>query len=136
MLRAILIIAATLALGACATTRDANEAMSRRFVGAPVDSFFLSYGPPAASHRLNDGRQMYLWAESPQTLHLPGYTNTQVNVVGNTAWVTGWTSPGSTVEMQCQVRIVVNRQGRIERILSHSDTTGWWQLSRCAEIFI
>jgi hypothetical protein len=121
-------------LAGCTTTDQANEAMAGKFIGQPTDSFFLSYGPPAASHRLDDGRMMYLWAENSQSLYIPGSTTATVNMVGSTAWVSGWTSPGTTIDIQCQVRIV-SRDGRIEQILAHSDSIGWWQLSRCNEVF-
>lgn len=135
MKKAILISAIAASLASCTTTEQANEAMASRFSGTSVDNFFLQYGPPVASHELYDGRRMFLWAENPESVHFPGTTTSQVNVVGNTAWVSGWTSPGSTVTVQCQVRIVVDQQGQIEQILSHSDSVGWWQMSRCNEVF-
>lgn len=134
MKKALLLFAALL-LAACTTTERANEVMSARFVGTPVDSFFLRYGPPTASHALNDGRRMYLWAENAQHVTFTGVSTAQVTMVGSTGWVTGWNTPRSTVNIQCQVRLLVDQRGRIQKILSHSDSIGWWQLSRCHELF-
>ena len=118
----------------CTTTEQANAAMESKFVGQTTDSFFVDHGPPAASHNLDDGRVIYLWAENPHSVYLPGSTTATVNVVGNTAWVNGWTSSPSSINVQCQVRII-SRDGKIEKIVAQSDSVGWWQLSRCNEIF-
>lgn len=134
-MKTFVVLLIALGVVGCTTTEQANEAMSARYVGAPVDSFFLQHGPPVATHDMYDGRRMFLWAENPDQVHFPGTTTTQVNVVGNTAWVTGWSTPGSTMTVQCQVRIVVDQQGRIQDILSHSDSIGWWEMSRCHELF-
>jgi hypothetical protein len=109
--------------------------MASRFDGMPVDNFFLQYGPPSSSYTLQDGRRMYIWAEHPQTLELHGLSTATVNVVGNTAFVSGFNDPHSTITMQCQVRILTRPNGTIQQILSQYDTVGWWQLSRCNEIF-
>lgn len=128
-------IVGALALASCTTTEQANQAMADRYMGMPVDSFFLQYGPPATSYTLNDGRKMYLWAENPQHVTFSGVSTAQVTMVGNTGWVTGWNTPSSSVDIQCQVRILADQRGHIQQILSHSDSIGWWQLSRCNEIF-
>lgn len=109
--------------------------MANRYVGSPVDSFFLRYGPPASSYTMQDGRKMYVWAENAKHLTFTGVSTAQVNVIGNTAYVTGMNTPSSTVDIQCQVRIVADQQGRIQQILSHADSVGYWQTSRCNEIF-
>src|SRR5690606_10576267 len=93
LIRTALLLACVLALASCTTTEQANEALAARFVGAPVDEFFIQHGPPSASHTLDDGRRMYLWAEKAETVTFGGVSNAQVTMVGNTAWVTGWSTP-------------------------------------------
>jgi len=130
----VILVAAFLALAGCTTTQDANKVLASRYIGASADEFFVQNGPPAAEHVMDDGRKMYLWAERPQSLNIGGSSFGTVNVVGNTAWWNGWSSPSQSVTIQCSVRIVT-RAGKIEAILSHQDTVGWWQLSRCSEVF-
>jgi hypothetical protein len=123
-----------LALAGCATTEQANEVIQSRYMGQPVDRFFLDRGPPIAEHRLNDGRMMYLWTSGTEPGLLPSSATGFVTMIGSTAWWTGWgTAPGA--ELECRVRIVASRSGRIVQILTQRDTIGWWELSRCHEIF-
>jgi len=129
-----LVLTSLIAAG-CTTTEQANEAMETRFLGTSVDDFFINYGPPMASHTLTDGRNIYLWAEKGGSVTLPSQTHGTVTMIGDTAWWNGWTSPGTTINVQCQVRIVASKIGEIERILAHSDSLGWWEMSRCHELF-
>lgn len=131
MKRILAVSLAALLLSACTTTEQANTALATRFAGQTADSFFLRYGPPTSSYRMNDGRMMYLWVERQRNFSTP--STSTVNVIGNTAFVN--TTPGSNIEVQCQVRLVVNQAGVIDQIIAHSDSIGVWQMSRCNEVF-
>lgn len=118
-----------LAVAGCSTTgtREANEAVAAKYVGQPVDAFFLEHGPPHDEHQLNSGDTMYLWAENalvPRGIY--GLQPVSAN------------GPTSTdrVVVQCELQIVASRSGTIQRISVHNDTIGEWQLSRCREKFV
>ncbi|MDX8532795.1 hypothetical protein RFM41_13190 [Mesorhizobium sp. VK25A] len=134
-MRRIIGISTTILLSACTTTQQANTALSTKFAGKSADSFFMQYGPPASSYTMNDGRRMYVWAETQRNFQLPGSSTSTVNVIGNTAYVNTTTTPGANIAMQCQVRLVVSQAGTIEQIQAQSDSMGVWQTSRCNEVF-
>ncbi|MBU0584023.1 MAG: hypothetical protein KKB66_16015 [Alphaproteobacteria bacterium] len=131
MQRILTVAFVALMLSACTTTEQANTALASRFKGQTADSFFLRFGPPVTSYDMDDGRRMFVWAEKQKNFSTP--STSTVNVIGNTAFVN--TTPGSNVEVQCQVRLVVNKSGVIEEILAQSDSIGVWQMSRCNEVF-
>lgn len=126
---------APLLLAGCTTTEMANKSMAEQFQGQPTDSFFLKFGPPASSYKLNDGRTMYTWAEKNKSYYMPGTSTSTVNMIGNTAYVNTTTSPSSTIDVQCQVRIIASKTGKIEQVLAQSDSMGMWEMSRCNEVF-
>lgn len=95
----------------------------------------MQYGPPASSYTMNDGKRMYVWAETQRNYQLPGSSTSTVNMIGNMAVVNTTTTPGASIAMQCQVRLVVSKSGIIEQILAQSDSMGMWQTSRCNEVF-
>jgi hypothetical protein len=123
-----------LILAGCTTTQQANTSMQATFVGKPADDFFLQYGPPIATHQLDDGRHMYLWTEGRHDFYLPGTTTGTVTLAGNTAWWNGWTTPPTDVNVECVLRIVT-KAGIIQQIMAQSDSIGMWQTSRCNELF-
>ncbi len=125
------IVAVAVALSACTTTEQANDAMASRFTGQSADSFFLKYGPPLSFYQMDSGQRMYVWAERQRNIATAG-TST-VTMVGKTAIVN--TTPGSNIAVQCQVRLVVGQDGKIQQITAQSDSIGLWQMSRCNEIF-
>lgn len=84
---------------------------------------------------MNDGRRMYIWAETQRNFQLPGTSTSTVNMIGNTAFVNTTTTPGANIAMQCQVRLVVSKSGIIEQIGAQSDSMGVSQTSRCNEVF-
>jgi len=126
----LVVLGVLLASSACTTTQQANEALETKFIGQSTDNFFLQYGPPSSSYQMNDGRMMYQWSERPRHYAMP--STSTVNVYGNTAFVN--TTPGGTMTVQCEVRIV-SRNGKIEQILASSDSWGMWETSRCHEVF-
>ena len=73
---------------------------------------------------MNDGRQIYVWAEQQPNFTIPGNWTSTVNVVGNSAYVNTTTTPDTNIAMQCQVRLVVSKSGTIEQILAQSDSMG------------
>ena len=122
-------------LTGCTTTEMANKTMATQFTGQSTDSFFLKFGPPASSYKLNDGRTMYVWAEPNKSYHIAGTSSSTVNMIGNTAYVNTTTTPSSTLDVQCQVRILASKSGKIEQIMAQSDSMGMWEMSRCNEVF-
>jgi len=102
--KACFVVAAGLALGACATTQQAEKAVSDRYVGQPSDAFFARYGAPYTSFPLNDGGTVYRWRGGQATVApLPQNQPIAAPVAGagtstsHTSTTTSHPSPGTTV---------------------------------------
>lgn len=124
-------IAVTLAASSCTTTEQANSALDSRFRGKSADSFFLAYGPPSSSYKLNSGGTLYTWQERAKVYNLPDTVNT--TIIGNQAFST--VDPGGRVHIQCTLKLNVSASGTIEKIDVLNDSIGDWQMSRCNEVF-
>ncbi|MEP0941253.1 MAG: hypothetical protein ABJH63_18845 [Rhizobiaceae bacterium] len=122
-------------LAGCTTTKDANEGLKLRYLGSPVDDFFIKHGPPQQQHISDSGKRLYVWSENPILNVSPGSTNTTVSVGNGSTIATTTSTPNTTTVIQSQVKIVTSASGTIENIQAHGDTIGNWELSRCAEIF-
>ncbi len=134
-MKRLILVCFAAAVTACTTTEQANEALSSKYIGKPVDQFFIENGPPSSQYNTQDGRTIFVWAEAPQSITMPGSSYTTVTGYGNTATAYTNYSPATTIDIQCQVRIVSNKAGKIEQILSQKDSSGVWEMSRCNEIF-
>lgn len=119
----------------CATTEDANIGLTSTYSGRSVDEFFIQHGPPQQGIELSDGRRIFVWAEKARNYNIPSTAQTNTNVYGNFAQSTTTFSGGGSIEVQCQVKIMADKQGIIESIETFSDTVGEWGISRCAELF-
>lgn len=121
-----------LALAGCTTTQQANKVLETRFKGSSADSFFLAYGPPSSSYKLNSGGgTLYTWSEQAKNYTMPMRANT--TMYGNQAYTTF--SGGGSYSVQCSLKIAVDAGGTIQTIDVLSDTMGDWELSRCHEVF-
>ena len=60
----------TLALGACTTTEEAQQVLQSRWIGQPVDNFFMRYGPPYASYQMGNGGEVYSWHGGDKTRYI------------------------------------------------------------------
>ncbi len=127
---ATLVLAALLA--GCVAAGGGDYPRSR-YIGAPVDQFFLEWGAPVAKHKLKHGWKMYLWYTGRDSVYLPGHTDSEL--IGNTAWWKGYRLEDFYHEIECGVRIVTSPDGVIQEILVHEDSRGWWELPRCREVF-
>lgn len=127
-------LAATLLLAALiAGCTSGGEYPRSRYIGVPVDQFFLEWGAPVASHKLKHGWRMYLWYSGRDSVYLPGHTDSEL--IGNTAWWKGYKIKDFYHRIECGVRIVTSPDGVIQEILVHEDSRGWWEFSRCREVF-
>jgi hypothetical protein len=122
-----------LALLAAACTSGAEPYPKSRYIGTPVDQFFLEWGAPVAKHKMKHGWEMYLWYSGRDSVYLPGRTDSEL--IGNTAWWKGYRLRWFYHELECGVRIVVSPDGVIQEILVHEDSRGWWEFARCREVF-
>lgn len=104
-----------------------------RYIGVPVEQFFLEWGAPVAKHKLKHGWKMYLWYTGRDSVYLPGHTDSEL--IGNSAWWKGYRIKGFYHRIECGVRIVTSPDGIIQEILVHEDSRGWWEFSRCREVF-
>jgi len=122
-------------LTACASTQDASNALSARFVGKNIDEFVLRYGAPYQRHQLNSGDLVYAWNSGVTSHQMPATTSVQgtrtpTGFVGTTT-----TTGGGTINTFCEIQIVTAPNGTVRSIHPTRDTIGNWVLSRCAEIF-
>lgn len=115
----------------CTTTNQANQALSARFQGKDADSFFVTYGPPSSTYKLNSGGTLYTWQENARIYNMPGTVNT--TFIGNQAQST--ITPGARIQVQCTIKLQVASSGKIEKIDVLNDSIGRWQMSRCNEVF-
>jgi hypothetical protein len=126
---AILVFAALLA----GCTAAGGDYPRSRYIGAPVEQFFLEWGAPVAQHKLKHGWKMYLWYTGRDSVYLPGHTDSEL--IGNTAWWKGYRLKDFYHRLECGVRIVTSPDGTIQEILVHEDSRGWWEFQRCREVF-
>lgn len=128
-------LAATLMLGVliAGCTANGNRYPRSRYIGVPVKHFFLEWGAPVAQHKLKQGWKMYLWYTGRDSVYLPGRTDSEL--IGNTAWWKGYRIKDFYHRLECGVRIVTSPDGIIQEILVHEDSRGWWEFSRCREVF-
>lgn len=108
--------------------------LNENLVGSPADQFFINHGPPISSYKLNENKVIYIWTERGKSVQLPGNSTATISTYGNTSYVNQTYSPGSQINVQCQIRLVV-ANGVIENVMAHSDSIGLWEMSRCNEIF-
>lgn len=127
-------LAATFVLAALLAGCTAGGEYPRsRYIGVPVDHFFLEWGAPVAKHKLKHGWHMYLWYTGRNSVYLPGHTDSEL--IGNTAWWKGYRIKGFYHRIECGVRLVTSPDGIIQEILVHEDSRGWWEFSRCRAVF-
>lgn len=132
---AILAVLATLGLAACQTTQDAAIGLEARYLGQPVDRFFIENGPPIARFQLQDGSTLYTWRGGETSYTRPGQVTTQP-APGTASGVTTIVQPPTIVNLLCEVQITANPGGAITDMRVSRDTEGsGLSFSRCAELF-
>jgi hypothetical protein len=132
---ALIVASALLALSGCTTTRQAVADLNARWVGHNTDDFFLRYGAPRQSLKMNSGNTLYVWASSG-SVPLPEVSNTYGTVSDyGTFQSTTVTDGGGDIAVVCVVQIVATPAGQIQQIVIARDTIGMWETSRCHEIF-
>lgn len=71
------VLAAVLALAGCKTTEEAAQAVRARWIGQPVDRFFIENGLPASSYVLDSGGTIYTWRGGETSYVRPAQYQTQ-----------------------------------------------------------
>lgn len=145
---------AILLAGCGATPERAQQVLSARFIGTPVDHFFSKYGMPQQSRPTSDGGTMYSWRGGqvsiqhpaqvqPIAAPMPGtertHTTTHTKQTGPGTTVTESTStsfgislappvvavqPATSEELVCEAQITANAQGIITAFHTTRDTRG------------
>lgn len=91
-------VAAALAVTGCASS------IMGGYMGEPVQSAMVKYGPPQAAFDMGDGRRAFQWSMD-QSYTTPTTVNNQgnANVYGNSVWWTEKTqiSGGQTLNSTC-----------------------------------
>jgi hypothetical protein len=120
-------------LAAACTNGAAGPYPKSRYIGTNVHQFFLEWGAPVAEHKMKHGWRMYLWYTGRDSIYLPGHTDSEL--IGNSAWWKGYRIRDFYHRIECGVRIITSPDGTIQEILMHEDSRGWWEFSRCREVF-
>ena len=130
-----LIVFGCLALCACTTPQQAILSVQNKYVGRPVDEFFVAKGPPQSEYKLNNGDTVYTWVGGIRHYHIPTTTDVRLRQTysGNIRG-TATTYEGGDVTIGCTVELHTNANGVVRSARIANDTIGRWQLSRCAEI--
>ncbi len=158
-------VAVAIGLAGCKTTEEASKAVRGKWLGKPVDSFFIENGPPISSFPLEAGGTIYTWRGGETSYVRPaqiqtrpaqpafGNTVTRTTTVnpapGTTVTRSSTTSfgvsaaptttvirPAQRVELVCEAQIATDKDGKILSVRISRDTDGaGFSLSRCAELF-
>jgi hypothetical protein len=123
------------ALTACTTTTDARNAL-QKWVGRSADEFVTTYGVPQSQYQLQSGDTLLAWGDS-DSVYMPPQATTTGYVNPTTGYYTAntMTSGGGSIPLECAVQLTVGRDGTIKSYNIMKDSLGFWQLSRCSEIF-
>lgn len=127
---------ALLVLAACTTTRQATSSLNSTWAGQNTDAFFVRYGGPQSSYKMNDGNRLYTWANHG-SVPMPAVSNTtgSYDPLSGSFQSTTITNGGGSAGVECTIQIIAAQDGRIVRISVTRDTWGLWETSRCNEIF-
>ena len=130
------LLCALLLLVGCTTTQQAVDDIADRWYGQPVNTFVRTYGIPTNKFEMEDGFTVYEWGDSDQ-MQLPPSTSTSTNydVITDTYVSTTVTQPGNTLNLVCVLQIVVDSEGRMSDFTILKDSWGYWEISRCNEIY-
>lgn len=128
-------VASALLLASCKTTSEVMES----WVGVEANKLVTQWGPPNQKYQMNDGRTMYIYRDTSIDRRMTGYeteTRCPEPTYETQGTITGYgdsynyesttrsrqgpcfvTDSGPTyehVEVKCERRFVVNREGRID----------------------
>ncbi|MGO4571515.1 hypothetical protein [Microvirga sp. 2TAF3] len=98
------VLAVALAVAGCKTTEEAASAVRAKWIGQPIDNFFVENGPPISSYTLDSGGMIYTWRGGETSFVRPAQYQTNSNFgsrplssTSKTTTVTANPSPGVTV---------------------------------------
>ena len=57
----LLIGVVAVGISACQTTQEVAQEMRSKWIGQPVDAFFVMHGPPVSDYALSGGGTIYTW---------------------------------------------------------------------------
>ncbi|WP_349370920.1 hypothetical protein [Salinarimonas sp.] len=75
-MRLAAVAALAVTLSACQTTQQAAERVQGKWIGQPVDAFFVENGPPVSSYALADGGLIYTWRGGEASFVRPAQVRT------------------------------------------------------------
>ncbi|MBB4038780.1 hypothetical protein GGR34_000409 [Microvirga flocculans] len=100
----VAVLAAGLVLAGCKTTEQAATAVRAKWIGQPVDRFFMENGPPVSSYALDSGGIIYTWRGGEMSYVRPAQYQTRpafgaspMRTTERTTVMTAHPSPGVTV---------------------------------------
>ena len=110
MRKALILVFMLFLLTGCVTsTETVVSDVYKRWLGMPVNNFFLNYGSPHSTFEVDEKTKMYKWTG--------GFTR----------------SAGGQIQLSCEGEITAV-DGRIVGIRL-TDSIGRWRMSRCDEVF-
>lgn len=123
-----------LCLAGCVSVEDTQKAAADAWIGHSSDEFFLTYGAPFSVYELASGERLMRWSSGVHSFNIPGHSTTtgSVGPYGMVSLHTT-TTPGGSIDTECQIDFVVDAAGLIHQMRIAKDTIGDWALSRCRE---
>ncbi|WP_442108688.1 hypothetical protein [Pseudomonas sp. NUPR-001] len=124
----VVITAAALAMisGCVSDQATVNELV--RYEGLPLDQFVIANSAPTNSYKLADGNTINYWSSS-RNVYVPGSAATTFS--GNQAYTQQLS--GGDINTECQLDLLTDTQGIIQKVTMRKNTIGYWTSSACHE---
>ncbi|CAI3798697.1 hypothetical protein GLGCALEP_02152 [Pseudomonas sp. MM221] len=123
-----IIIASALAMASGCVSDQATFDELVRYEGLPLDQFVIANGAPNNSYKLADGNTIYYWSSS-KSVYMPGSSTTTIS--GNQAYTQQIS--GGDIKTECQLDLLTDPQGVIQKVTMRRNTLGYWTSSACHE---
>lgn len=119
-----------LSLSSCFRSARDTGNITGRWPGKPFDRFVSEYGPADGGYPLSGGDTAYLWNSGGLPAGVPDYA--VARMYGDYSYKQ---FPGAgNINLWCEVRIVVGKNGAIKHFDIMRDTQGARTGSRCREV--
>lgn len=134
-MKAMVLPIALVVSGCVTTTEQANSVLKSSWIGKNADQFFAQHGLPSKQYTTSTGGRLYEWSDR-RSMTIPGSATTTVTPTYGGLFIaqTSYT-PATSMSIVCAVAIEADAKNTIRAIRAANDSIGWWQTSRCHEIF-
>ena len=105
-------------------------------MGKHSDVFFTQHGMPYQAYQLDHAGMLFAWSSRVRSVTMPS-TTPYSGTAGPYGMYSGTatTHGEATLEVVCALQIRTDANRIITGITIMRDTVGWWETSRCNELF-